>query len=145
MQVDARIYLNNGATFNGYNPPQSVLYDSGFFAIKPNLRSTLIFARGDRLPAGGVNLTSQDTTRTVTFEGMGTSDSVGLDLYWPPAVGSTYGDLWQNAGDGWTLQTFENSTAFAAVMETPEPSSLSLSLLGGVATLLAVYRSRRKE
>jgi hypothetical protein len=34
---------------------------------------------------------------------------------------------------------------FGALMETPEPSSFALSLLGGVSLLIAMRRFRRKE
>ena len=79
---------------------------------------------------------------------MGAGDSVGVDLYSPPVVGSEvgdFGDYWQYNG-GWTLLT--NSIGpmdFGAVMQTPEPSSLTLSILGGLGILIAARRFRRKE
>jgi hypothetical protein len=80
---------------------------------------------------------------------MGAGDAVGVDLYSPPIVGSevgSFGDYWQYDG-GWSLLT--NSIGpmdFGATMQaTPEPSSLALSILGGLGLLIAMRRFRRSE
>jgi hypothetical protein len=150
VQVDVKFYLNDGAPFHGYNTPGTVLYDTGFFAINPTPRSTFVYTPGDGLPIGGLNLPSTDLTWTVQFSGMAAGDTVGVDLYSPPQVGSEvgdFGDYWQYNG-GWTLLT--NSVGpidigAYMVATVPEPSSMTLSLLGGVGMLMAMRWFRRKE
>ena len=152
-----RFYYNTGAPFNGYNTPDATpFYDSGWFSFSdvgatPTARSTFEFFAGPGLdfPSGGLAITSPDITWTVQFTGMGATDSVGVDLYSPPTVGTEvgdFGDYWQYNG-GWTLQTNTAGVAmdFGAYMETPEPSSLTLSIVCGVGILLAVRRFRRNE
>ena len=154
VQAQVRMYYNppGGTTFNGYPIPAEMFYDSGLFSVpSPTERSTFIFTPGpnpDDLPVGGLLIANDDITWTVQFSGMGTGDSVGLDLYSPPVVGEEvgdFGDYWQYNG-GWALMT--NSVGpmdFGAVMATPEPSSLTLSILGGLGILIATRRFRRKE
>jgi hypothetical protein len=152
--VEARVtfYLNNGTPpFNGYPTPGPSFWQSDWFELSPTARSTEYFtaALGD-FPSGGLPLTSLNMTWTVQFEDIGdvgATDSVGVDLYWEPTVGSAYGDYWENDVGGWTLNTNSLSTSmtFGALMETPEPSSMTLSLLGGLGILIAMRRFRRKE
>ena len=147
--VEARVtfYLNDGnPPFNGYPTPGTVLYQSAFFPVTPTDRSTLVFTAGsDGIPDGGLFLPSSDITWSVQFEGMEGSDSVGVDIYSPPVVGSDYPDYWANDG-GWALLTNTVPMDFAAQMYAnatiPEPSSLVLSLLGGVGLLTFVRRLR---
>jgi hypothetical protein len=148
VQADVRFYLNNGPTFNGYATPGATpFFDSGWFDVpSPTDRSTFIFTPGSNpgdLPVGGLSLTSVDMTWSVQFQGMGTGDSIGVDIYTPPVVGQDYPDYWQNDGTGWTLQTNSVPMDFAALMETPEPSSMTLSALGGLGILFALRRFRR--
>jgi hypothetical protein len=88
-------------------------------------------------------------TWTVQFAGLGATDSVGVDLYSPATDGQTYGDYWAYNGTSWMLET--NSLAplssFGAYMAAtvPEPSTLSLSLLGGAGILALARRLRRKD
>ena len=147
VAVDVKFYLNNGTPpFNGYPTPGTLLYDTGFFAISPTARSTFVYTPGDGLPVGGLDLTSLDITWSVTFENMGPDDSVGVDFYSLPTVGQAYGDYWENDPvEGWMLLTNTVPTTFGALMETPEPSSMTLSLLGGLGILIAMRRFRRKE
>src|SRR5262245_50369605 len=45
IQAQVKIYLNDGAPFNGYLSPFTVLYDSGLFSVPaPTDRSTFIFS-----------------------------------------------------------------------------------------------------
>lgn len=152
ITATVQMYYNNGTLFNGYNAPGTNFFQETFsFAsvgATPTARNTFTFLAGVDFPIGGLAITNTDITWSVKFTGLGATDSVGLDLYSPPVVGSEvgYGDYWQNAGVGWTLQT--NSMAlvdFGAYMATPEPSSMTLSLLGGVGMLTAMRWFRRKE
>ena len=78
---------------------------------------------------------------------MSDNDSVGVDLYSPPVVGRDYPDYWENTIAGWVLKTNTVAVDFGAVMqaEVPEPSSIALSLAGGIAVLLFANRSRRSS
>jgi hypothetical protein len=151
IQAEVRFYQNTGAPFNTYpTPAASPFWDSGLFSVlNPTTGSTFVFLPGsDNIPIGGLILPASDMTWSVTFSGMGGGDSVGVELYSPPVVGADYPDYWQNTGSGWTLET--NSLAanmdFGAVMQaTPEPSSMTLSLVGGLGILMAMRRLRRKE
>jgi hypothetical protein len=152
VEARVRFYENTGDPYNTYPTPSPLpFYDSGWFSVaSPTARSTFIFTAGsDGIPLGGLFIPADDITWSVQFQGMGTTDSVGVDLYSPPVVGEEkgdFGDYWQYNG-GWMLLT--NSIGpmdFGATMQaTPEPSSFALSLLGGVGLLIAMRRFRRNE
>jgi hypothetical protein len=70
-----------------------------------------------------------------------------VDIYSPPDIGTDYWDYWQNDGTGWTSRTNVVAMNFAARMDAneavPEPSTLALSLVGGLGILAMVRRMRR--
>jgi hypothetical protein len=152
VSVEVRMFRNDGPLFNGYASPGTRFFDSGPILLSsinagPTARGTLVFGSllGD-FPLLGLTLPASDITWTVQFTGMAPTDSVGLDLYYPPTVGQSYADYWSYNGISWTLQT--NSivplSSFGAYFAVPEPSSLSLSLLGGLGILALVRGLRRK-
>jgi hypothetical protein len=149
-----QFFLNDGTPFSGYASPGTSLFNSGWFSVTmPTAsRATEVFsiADGDFGPGGLFLPVESNMTWSVQFRGMGAGDSVGVDLYGPPTVGQAYGDYWQFGGTGWALMT--NSAAppianFGAdmVATVPEPSSIALSVLGGMGLLIMVRRFRRKE
>jgi hypothetical protein len=158
--VDVRWYLNNGPNnASGFATPGTKVYDSGPNQIFPTTRATLDFSTttGDfpTRPAPGTNgwlVTSPQLTFTVQFAGMGAGDNVGVDLYSPPTVGSMYTDYWQNNGTAanpsWVLleDASVNVDMGQVWMGTavPEPSTLALSLVGGLGLLVAVRRFRNR-
>jgi hypothetical protein len=162
VSVDVRWYLNNGTpTTSGYATPGTLVYDSGAVNLGPTAASTLTFntANGDFpvFPAGtGTNgwyVPGDTLTFTVQFSGMGAGDQLGVDLFSPPTVGSTYVDYWQNNGTAanpsWVLLENVNGTPVDIGQEwmgtpVPEPSALALSLVGGLGLLMAVRRFRNK-
>ncbi len=153
VQARVQFYVNNGAAFNGYATPSATsFYNSDWFSVSPTLtgRATLNFTEGsDNIPVNGLFLPSSDMTWTVQFRNMAGTDTVGVDLYSPPTVGTEvgdFGDYWQNNG-GWSLMTNSVSKMdFAAKFDAvPEPSSLVLSLGGGLGLLTLAYRLRRKS
>jgi hypothetical protein len=87
-------------------------------------------------------------TWSVKFTGLGLDDSVGVDIYSPPVVGTDYPDYWQNDGTGWTLLTnsvpMDFGARFYAESTVPEPSTVTLSILGGLGILTLARRLRRK-
>ena len=149
VEARVRFYLNDGALFNGYATPGTMFYDSGWFGGFPATdyypyRQTLYFQAGVDFPSGGLFIPDDEMTWTIQFQGMGASDTVGVDLFSPPVVGQDYPDYWENNG-GWALMTNGVPVNFAATMEAivPEPSSLALSVVGGLVTLALARRRRR--
>jgi hypothetical protein len=154
VEARVRFYVNDGSPpFNGYATPGYNFFDSGWFGGflptdgDPN-RATISFSEGPDFSAGGLFIPTSDMTWTIQFQGLGTGDTVGLDLYSPAVVGMDYEDFWQYNG-GWTLQTNSYPTDFAArfyANETvPEPSAVTLSILGGLGILTLARRLRCKE
>lgn len=157
VEARVRFYLNNGTPpFNGYDTPSDCFYDSGWFGgfgptgpmpSGPGFRATIYFTSSDWLaydPSGGGTLLipGDEITWTVQFEGMGLTDTVGLDLCTEPVVGQVYPDYWENTGSGWILLTNNVPMDFGARMAVPEPSSLVLSLIGGMSLLVLARRLR---
>src|SRR5260221_4465103 len=57
VQARVKFYQNDGLTFNGYQMPNTVLYDSGLFAVPLAFTgSTFNFTAGSDFPAGGLFL-----------------------------------------------------------------------------------------
>jgi hypothetical protein len=153
VQARVRFYENNGTPFNGYATPGTSFFDSGWFSIgSPTSRSTAVFQGTDFTPGGQfipIPITASNMTWSVQFDGMGATDSAGVDIYSPPTVGGDYPDYWQYDGGGWTLLTNTVPMNFAAYMDAnstiPEPSVVTLSLVGGLGILGFAYRLRRKS
>jgi len=146
-----KFFENNGASFNGYLSPGSVIFDSGLFSVSAlTPRSTFIFSvqSGD-FPSTGLLLPSgTNLTWTVQFSGIGATDHVGVDVYSPPTVGGNYPDYWENNG-GWSLKTNSiavnmnfGATFDASVEAVPEPSLAIFSILGGALGLGFANRLR---
>ena len=152
IEARVRFYQNDGDSFHGYPAPGTKFYDSQWFNVgNPTERSTLVFSLGLDFPEGGLFMPiSSNMTWTAQFRGMGTTDSVGLDLYSPIVTGSGFADYWQNT-DGlgtWQLMTNAIPMNFAAKFEAsagavPEPSSAWVVVLGMIM-LVGVKRSLRQ-
>jgi hypothetical protein len=157
VTAELRFYVNNGALVNGYaSPGVTPFYDSGplslaSIGVSPTSRSTLLFTStgpAADFQSSGLPIPSSDITWTIQFAGMGATDSVGVDLYYPATVGQTYGDYWAYNGTSWSLETnslVPLSSFGASMTAVPEPSTLSLSLLGGAGILALARRLRRKD
>jgi hypothetical protein len=154
VEARVRFYVNDGTPpFNGYATPGFKFYDSGWFGGfgptdgSPN-RATLTFSEGTDFPAGGLFIPTSDMTWSVQFQGLELGDTVGLDLYSPAVVGADYDDYWQYNGS-WTLQTnsypMDFAARFYANQTVPEPSAVTLSIMGGLGLLTLARRLRRKE
>ena len=148
VQARVRFYLNDGSLFNGYNAPGTGLFDSGWFSVPSvvTARDTFVFNAGSDFPTWGLFVPASEMTWSVQFQGLGSFDEVGLDIYSPPVVGSDYPDYWEVQGGSWTLLTNTLPMNFAAKMDAivPEPSSAVLWIFGGLGCLLA-RRLRRTE
>jgi hypothetical protein len=148
-QADVRIYENNGALFETYATPGTLLYDSGNFTVTQTGTpgATINFDDPTLLAYNGnpINVTN-DITFTVQFSNVGATNA-GVDLYYPPTVGTNFGDMWVNTTNGWQLEFNTNvSLGIGAEVQgtaVPEPTAVMLGLMGGVAGLMMVFRNRR--
>jgi hypothetical protein len=156
VQAQVKFYLNDGALVNGYASPGTVLYDSGLFGgFGTTPRSTLVFTAGSDFPAAGLYLPTSSLTWTVQFSGMGGTDTVGVDIYNPPVVGSSVPnagvqDYWQDSGGGWQLLTNTvpmnfGARFFASADPVPEPSALPLTAFGSCLAWLVARRARAQK
>lgn len=148
--VQARVifYLNDGPEFNGYATPGTSFFDSDWFSIKPTDRSTLVFSAGSDFSPSGLFIPESQITWTVQFTGMSATDSVGVDLYSPPAVGFDAPEFWQNSGGGWQLLTNAvpmnfGARFFASQEPVPEPSVPIL--FSGALIFFAARRFRSRQ
>jgi hypothetical protein len=135
--VRLRFYANDGAPYNGYATPGTVLYDSGFFTgIGSTPRNTIIYDRSTL--NGGVNVPNEFTW-SVLFTGISGGESAGVTIYDPPTTGASYSDYWELNGGSWTLKTnavYNMNFAARAEATVPEPSTAALLLIGGIAAWL---------
>ena len=155
VQAQVKFYLNNGALVNGYASPGTVLYSSPLFGIGTTPRSTLVFTAGSDFSPSGLYLPASDITWTVQFFGAGATDSVGVDIYNAPVVGSSVPnaglqDYWQNSGGGWQLLTNAvpmnfGARFFASADPVPEPSAIPLTAFGSCLAWVIARRARAKK
>ena len=139
VQAQVSIYLMDGPLFNGYATPGKQIYFSSWFTINPTSRATLVYTAGIDFAPGGLLIPSTDITWAVQFRGMGATDTVGVDVYSAPTVGQDFPDYWRNTGSGWVLETNAVPVDFAAKFQgtIPEPSVVSLAIVGGVVMMIA--------
>jgi hypothetical protein len=129
VSARVRFYLNDGPPFNGYPTPHTLFYDSDWFAVPgPTPRSTFVFVAGADFPGEGLFLPSTRMTWSVQFQGMGLTDTVGVDLFSPPVVGLDFTDYWE-CHEVWLLRTNLVSMDFAARMEASAPPQVALPSL----------------
>jgi autotransporter-associated beta strand protein len=110
VTVRLRFYANDGADFNGYPTPGTLLYDSGEFwlGMGTTPRATVVYDEFDLWLYALYPLMAavpSDFTWTVQFSGLGTNDRAGVDLYSAPVIGQSYGDFWLRTNGGWQLRT----------------------------------------
>jgi len=135
VETRVRFYQNDGVLFHGYATPGTMFYDSGWFRIAPTARSLLVFTTDNVLPAEGLFIPASDVTWSVQFQGLGTGDAAGVDLFSPVVTGFNYSDYWENDASGWALKTNSYPMNFAAKMEATARPQLHISLLSGQAKL----------
>ncbi len=152
--VQVRFYINDGSPDpnNGYARPGTLFYDSGPFLIGPSGatdRSTVNYTPADFLSAGWSGfIPTNHFTWTVQFSGLDGNDTAGLDVFYPPTVGTSpaqennqLDDYWEFSGGSWALKT--NSVggvgvdmSFGARFDAvPEPSTAVFGVLGGLGLL----------
>lgn len=147
--VHFRIYSNGSGVGAA---PQTLLYDSntdapGGIPLFNGIQTVDISGLSLNVP-GKITWTAEFTTSS--------GDTAGLPFYSPPTVGAVLlggeigsrDDFWQNINGSWALTRYPNGTPagnFAAkVTAVPEPSSIALGVLGGLA-LISTHVSRRRS
>lgn len=121
-----KLYRNDGE--NG--APGYLLYDTGPFSISSGVSGYNFVTLGD------LALPVQDgLTWTVLFGGVSSTETAGLLVYGTPTVGTSFDDFWEKSGGVWGTKTIPSVVANfgAQIMAIPEPSTLHLMLLGGLA------------
>ncbi len=105
VQARVRFYRNDGADFNGYPTPHTLLYDSGNFSLPTTTRSTVTIEDFASEAAVPLLVALPDSfTWTVQFSGLDEGDAAGIDLFSPPIVGANFPDYWENDGSVWRLK-----------------------------------------
>ena len=142
------LYANDGAPFNGYATPGTILYNSGLFSFVTPQQSSGIDAvtLNFDLSAAPVSV-GNDFTFAAVVTGLASTDVVGMELFDPAGFGLNYGDYWLKNGSGWALLTNNVPTDFGARFSgtvTPEPSSLHLGVVGA-ALLAGITWLRRRQ
>ena len=139
--VRFRIYSNGTGVGAA---PQTLLYDSNTDAPQ----GILLINGINTIDVSGLSLNvPSKITWTAQFTTHGAGDTAGLNLYSPATIGAVLAggeigsrkDMWQNVNGTWTLFTYADGTPanFAArVSAVPEPSSIALGVLGGLALIL---------
>jgi hypothetical protein len=132
-KLQVKLYDNAGID----GSPGTVLYDSGQFSIKSGYNTVTL---------DGLDVNVPDSfTWTVQFTGVQANENLGLLLYDPPTVGSSYNDFWEKTGGVWGTKTLPETVAnFSAKVTAvvPEPTVMQYGLLTGVAGLVAFLRRR---
>jgi len=135
--VDVSLYQNNGALYNGYSSPGSLIADLGSSSL-----SAFTTGSGALVGYSGLSVAvPRDFTYIVTFTGLTGTENAGLAIYGTTTVGQNYHDSWVNGSTGYTLEVATGSLPtleFGATVSTtniPEPSTIALGVMGACAFL----------
>lgn len=139
LTIDVALLYNTGAESSGYASPDfdNAIYTFSNFALSDTTRNTLNFDAGPDFSLAGIDLIHGTLTLAVRFNFHGGGGSAGVDLYNPPTEGSSYLDYWQYNGSTWQLTTNNvfGTVNFGMSIATPEPSSFSIFIVGGLMML----------
>ena len=146
VQMEVFLYANNGAPYNTYPTPSSLLYDSGVFSLLTPWQSGFGYAATLNFDLSLTPVTvPHDFTFAVEITGLAANDYLGMELFDPATVGQNSGDYWMNSGS-WVL--YQNSggtrTDFGArFLGSAVPDAASTGMLLGAA-LASLGFLRRK-
>lgn len=143
QQDGPQVESAGAATFQ----PGTIAYQSDPFDIFSNFNTVVIDQIADE-NGNGIVLGSRVTV-TVELSNTAQDQQVGPLMRNPPIIGESADDIWIANGAGasatdWALASVPNSVANFAfeVVAVPEPSTVILSILGGVA-LFGARRFKR--
>lgn len=128
--------------------PGSILFDSrtsGFATDIPLTSGT-----AEQVELSGISiLVPNSFTWTVQFSGVAASETVGLIMYNPPTVGTTFDDYWEKSDTGWVTKRLPpNNYSFGALayaVAVPEPGTLQLGVLAGISALGFLFQRRMRK
>lgn len=135
--VNLRLRLNDGPVLaSGRAAPFTQLFESGFINLSTGPQTHDFSGLAIALPPGVDHL-----TWTAEFVGIDTDEKVGLTVYHPPVVGSSYTDFWQEDGGTWDTIPFADGTpaSFRAQVFARIPDGGSTVLLLTFALVLVAY------
>jgi len=135
--VQLRFYSNDGpvitetasdGTTRQIQTPGTLLYTSPVLTLQTGNQTAEALNFAVTVP--------NSFTWTVTFNGISSTETAGLRIYSPPAIGSSFDDFWQKNNGSWNTYLIDNGATpanFAArVTAVPEPGTLALALLAGL-------------
>jgi hypothetical protein len=133
-----RLYANDGTS----GAPGTLLYESPTFALESGPKSYKISnIQGVSLP--------ESVTWSFGSAGLGAGESAAVLLYNPPSVGTSSDAFWERTPVGWTSKVLDAGTGTipanfgVRITAVPEPTTIQLAVLGGLAALgYGVFRRR---
>ncbi len=136
----------NDGPLNGYgyyDTPGTSLFNSGSFTLKtPQQNGYGSYATLNFDLSGSPITVPKDFTLAIDVAGLAVGDTVAVELFEQPTVGSNYGDYWWNDGTGWRLNALAGTeTGFGAIFAVPDPASTAM-LLGSALSCLALLRRK---
>lgn len=155
--VDLKFYKNDGPVVNGNAAPGTLVYDSGLYSNGSQLLSggpgTSGFHTVSYDTSDFGNLLSGVTTFTfvLTFSNLVGADDMELPLARSTnMLGRSFGDYWLQSGSSWSLVTNTVAPGNAFIVSlggtvVPEPSVITLSMVGGALMVFGIYRVRKTK
>jgi hypothetical protein len=145
VTMDVMLYANNGPlnSYGYFNTPVTSLFNSGSFTLKtPQQNGYGSYATLNFDLSGSPITVPKDFTLAIDVAGLAVGDTVGVELFSSPTVGSNYGDYWWDDGTGWRLNALAGTeTGFGAIFAVPDPASTAM-LLGAALSGLALLRRK---
>lgn len=153
-KVWLRFYAMDGPGFT----PGSTLFDSRTSGFPTDI--SLTSGTAEQVELSGISIpvpnvlmqdgtTAASFTWTVQFSGVAASETVGLIMYAPPTVGTTFDDYWEKSGTGWVTKRLPpNNYSFGALayaVAVPEPGTLQLGVLAGISALGFLFQRRMRK
>jgi hypothetical protein len=135
-----RFYANDGVG----GAPGTLLYNSRNDVPGD---TTLLRGNANQVELSNVRIPVPNSfTWTVQFSNVAASETVGLNMYSPPTVGSNFDDYWEKTSNGWVTKRLAGTAysfgAIAYAVAVPEPGTLQLGLLAGISALGFLFQRR---
>ena len=147
---DEKVWLRFYAMDGPGLTPGSILFDSRTAGFATDIPLTSGTAEQVYVDLNDTRiLVPNSFTWTVQFSGVAASETVGLIMYAPPTVGTSFDDYWEKSGTGWvTKRLAPNNYSFGALayaVAVPEPGTLQLGVLAGISALGFLFQRRMSK